>query len=186
VTPTPRRRRVAAAAGLAAFAVLVAGGCTPGDAEAAQASKVSNERPSSSELDPSPQDDPFDPDLTMPDLSIPELSIPDSMPDADRIDECFELSAVYSQILVLAFGGDDQDQLPGLFDQLEAVAPDDVQDDLATMEDIVTEAAAGGLIDATGALLGDEFNEANAAIIEWLTEYCGGGPSTLQPDGEGA
>ena len=36
------------------------------------------------------------------------------------------------------------------------------------MRQSATEAADGGLLDATGALLGEEFNDANKVVIDWL------------------
>ena len=75
---------------------------------------------------------------------------------------------------MLAFSGDDEGKLPGLFDLLDAAAPDDVRDDLAVVRETVTEASQGGLIDATGALLDEDFTEANTVVVEWLAEYCNG------------
>lgn len=163
--PCSRRRRIAGALlGLGALGVL-ATGCG-GDAAAVSASMESAPRPAAPEL-------PEDPSGGVPpELTIPDLSIPEDLPDSDQMQECATLAEAYAKVVVLALSGDDGGELPALFDQLEAAAPAEVQDDLAVVERTVTEAADSGLLGATGALLDQEYVDANAAILDWLTATC--------------
>jgi hypothetical protein len=161
VSGAPRRRIVVAALGLVAIGPI-ASGCG-GDAAAVSASLGSPPRPA--------------PEVTTelpPELSIPDVSIPDGIPGADELQQCVDLTEAYSEAVVLAFSGDEDGRLPSLFDQLAAAAPADVRDDLATLEQLATEAAEGGLLDATGTVLGDEFNEANTVVVDWLAAFCSG------------
>jgi hypothetical protein len=120
------------------------------------------------------------PDLSEPgleDLLPPELLDPDgTVPGLEGASQqCIELSSAYSTTIVLAFAGDPDGELPGLFDQLEAAAPTAVREDLEVVRRIVTEASEGGLIDATGALISDEFVDANASVVDWLASLCADG-----------
>ncbi len=157
----PRRRIVAAGLGLVAIG-LAASACG-GDAAAVSASLGSPPRPA--------------PEVTTelpPDVSIPDITIPEGVPGADDLQQCVDLTEAYAQVAVLALSGDDEGQLPSLFDQLEAAAPADLQDDLAVIRSTTIEAAQGGLLDATGALLDQEYVDANTAVIDWLSGTCTG------------
>jgi hypothetical protein len=172
-TRSPRRVATLAVSLLAV--VLWSSGCATGGA-AATASLESPPRPSG-ELAPdapTPGDDledllPEMPDLSIPDMTVPELDVPGL---GEQFDRCMELFMAYSELVVLAFSGDPEGQLPGLFDELEAAVPDDLQDELAIVRAAVEEAAAGGVLDAAGALIGEEFVTANEAIINWLSTEC--------------
>jgi hypothetical protein len=167
VTVPPRRRVAAAFTAIIALA-LVTGSCASGDAAAVSASLESAPRTAAPELPDELQD------ALPPGVSIPDVSIPDDVPGAAELQECVDLTAAYAEVIVLALSGDDQGQLPVLFDQLEAAAPEDVQDDLAVVRRTATEAAGGGLIDATGALLDQEYIDANNAVLDWLATACAG------------
>lgn len=164
---TTARRLLAAALSSVALTAAATGCAIGGDAAAVSASLESAPRPSATELPPPGGGEVLPPDLTLPDVSIPE-----SLPGAEELQECVQLTSAYSEVVVLAFSGDDEGKLPGLFDLLDAAAPDDVRDDLAVVRETVTEASQGGLIDATGALLDEDFTEANTVVVEWLAEYC--------------
>ncbi len=128
----------------------------------------SEPRPPSSELAPR---DPLDPPSG---LDLPDLTLPEGLPDAESFEECLELTEAYTEAVVLAFTGDTDGRAPELFAQLRAAAPEDVQDDLAVLEELVAEAAEGGLLDAAGTALSEEFNTANEAVVSWLTTSCSG------------
>lgn len=163
MTGSSRRRIVTAALGLAALAV-VASGCG-GDAAAVSASLDSGPRPA-------PRSELGSPDESIPDLSIPDVSIPEGIPGAEELQACADLTSAYTEAMVLAFTGDEQGKLPTLFDQLDAAAPEDVRDDLEVLRRLATEAADGGLLDATGTVLGEDFNDANTVVIDWLASSC--------------
>ena len=76
---------------------------------------------------------------------------------------------------VLAFTGDPEGRLDTQLELLETAAPADVDDDLATIRAVI-EGLGGdaGVIDATGALLSDEYVAANEVVVDWLTTTCGG------------
>jgi hypothetical protein len=179
-TRSPRRVAMLALSLLAM--VLWAGGCATGGA-AATASLESPPRPSG-ELapgEPDPGDDledllPDMPELSIPDMTVPEIDVPGL---GEEFDRCMDLFMAYSDLVVLAFSGDPDGRLPALFDELEAAVPEDLQDELAIVRSAVEEAAAGGVLDAAGALIGEEFVAANEAIINWLSTEC-------QVGGEGA
>lgn len=182
--PTRSTRR-AAPIGVALLVVLVlSAGCASGSA-AATASLQSPPRPAS-ELAPTPDqpgpgDDLEDLLPEMPDLSIPEMTVPEiALPElGDGFDRCMDLFMAYSELVVLAFSGDPEGQLPAVFDELAAAIPDDLQDELAIVRAAIDEAASGGVLDAAGALIGEEFITANEAILDWLSTEC-------QLAGEGA
>ena len=176
-TTTRPTYRVAAVA-VAFLAILaLAGGCAAGGA-AASASLESPPRPAS-ELAPdpgelAPEDDledllPEMPDLSIPDLTVPEIDLPEL---GEEFDRCMDLFVAYSDLVVLAFSGDPDGRLPGLFDELAAALPDDLQDELAIVRSAIDEAASGGVLDAAGALISDEFIAANEAILNWLSTEC--------------
>ncbi|MFN7149003.1 MAG: hypothetical protein ACK4V6_05940, partial [Microthrixaceae bacterium] len=170
-TPTSlhltRPTRRVAAVGVAFLAILVlSGGCATGGS-AASASLQSPPRPAS-ELAPdpgelAPGDDLEDLLPEMPDLSIPDMTVPDiDLPGlGEGFDRCMDLFMAYSDLVVLAFSGDPDGRLPGLFDELAAELPDDLQDDLSIVRAAIDEAASGGVLDAAGALIGEEFIAAN-------------------------
>lgn len=170
MTSTPRRSVVAAFTAVVALG-LVAGACAGGDVAAVSASLESAPRPAATEL---PEELEGLEDALPPGMTLPDVSIPEGVPDADELQECVDLTAAYAEVIVLALSGDDQGELPTLFDQLEAAAPDDVLDDLAIVRRTATEAAGGGLIDATGALLDQEYIDANNAVLDWLAAACAG------------
>ena len=186
-----RPRRVATALCMV-FVVAVAGGsvtsCGVAGVAEVSASMDSAPRPElRSELTDPEFTDPelTDPQLPGPDLSDPRLEdlLPPELLDPDvtvpgldgASQECVELSSAYSRALVLAFTDDPDGELPGLFDQLDAAAPADVRDALGAVRRIVIEAADGGLIDATGALVSPEFVDANAKVAGWLSSLCADG-----------
>lgn len=154
--------------GLVATAAL-ATGCGLGGAAAVTASMESSPRPAAES--PGEFEDEFG-DVLPPGATLPDLSLPEG---AEELEECFELTSAYTEVVVLTFSGDPEGRMPGLFDQLDAAAPDDVRDDLATVRRITTEAADSGLLDTTGALLSEEYTEANEVVIGWLSELCTGG-----------
>jgi len=186
-----RPRRVATALCMV-FVVAVGGGsltsCGVAGVAEVSASMDSAPRPElRSELTDPEFTDPelTDPELPGPDLSDPgledllppELLDPDvALPDLDGASQqCVELSSAYSTTIVLAFAGDPDGELPALFDQLDAAAPADVREDLDVVRRVVIEAADGGLIDATGALISEEFTDANATVVDWLASLCADG-----------
>lgn len=183
--PTTRSTRRAVTVGVAFLAVLVlSGGCATGGV-AATASLQSAPRPAG-ELAPAPGeltpgDDledllPEMPDLSIPDMTVPEIDLPGL---GEGFDRCMDLFMAYSDLVVLAFSGDPDGRLPGLFDELAAEIPADLQDELAIVRAAIDEAASGDVLDAAGALIGEEFIAANQAIIDWLSTEC-------QLAGEGA
>ena len=64
-------------------------------------------------------------------------------------------------------------------DELAAELPEDLRDELDVVRETLTEAAAGGLLDAAGSLTGQAFIDANEAITAWLVTECSVG------DGDG-
>lgn len=166
--PSSSLRRVVA--GIAVLAAVALGAsCSPGaDAAAVTRSLESAPRPAAPELPPGGEPAP-----ELPEVPLPEVPLPD--PGTDDLELCVDLTSAYSEVVVLAFSGDDEGKLPDLFAQLEAAAPEDVQDDLAVVREQVIEATEEGIFGATGTLLGDEFTEANSVVVEWLAELCSGG-----------
>jgi hypothetical protein len=110
-----------------------------------------------------------------PEPSAPALPTPDDLPDAEQLADCVELTSAYAEVQVLAFTGDPEGRLDAQFELLEAAAPAEVADALATVRSVI-EGLGGdaGVLDATQALLSEEYTTANEAIIDWLTTSCGG------------
>lgn len=140
-----------------------------------------------SDLDPVASSTRSDPRPTttvpgFPPSSLPQDTIPQDpfattttvVPDPETLRECAELAAAYSEIIALAYAGDPDGRLDELFDRLEAVAPQDLQDDLTVVRETVTDAAGDGILDTTGALLSEEFTTANEAVVTWLSASCTG------------
>lgn len=170
MSPSVRTRILAVA--LVATAAL-ATGCGLGGAAAVTASMESPPRPDAES--PGEFEDEFGDefgDVLPPGATLPDLSLPEG---AEQLEECFQLTSAYTEVVVLTFSGDPEGRLSGLFDQLDAAAPDDVRDDLATVRRVTTEAVDSGLLDTTGALLSEEYTAANEVVIGWLSELCAGG-----------
>lgn len=163
----PRRNpRVAAVAVVLLGAGLLAS-CTP-DAAEVSASLESAPRPAPEA--PVTPDGELSPDPTEP--SVPAL--PD-LPDAQQFADCVELTTAYTEVQVLAFTGDPEGRLDAQFELLEGAAPAEVADDLATIRSVVEDLGGdAGVIDATGALLSEEYVAANEVVVDWLTAACGG------------
>lgn len=166
MSPSVRTRILAVA--IVTTAAL-ATGCGLGGAAAVTASMESPPRPAADS--PGEFEDEFG-DVLPPGATLPDLSLPEG---AEQLEECFQLTSAYTEVVVLTFSGDPEGRLPGLFDQLDAAAPDDVRDDLATVRRVTTEAVDSGLLDTTGALLSEEYTAANEVVIGWLSELCTGG-----------
>lgn len=152
-----------------AVTVALASGCGVGGAAAVTASMESPPRPAAES--PGEFEDEFG-DLLPPGATLPDLSLPEG---AEELEECFQLTSAYTEVVVLTFSGDPEGRLPSLFDQLDAAAPDDVRDDLAIVRRVTTDAVDSGLLDTTGALLSEEYTTANEVVIGWLSELCTGG-----------
>lgn len=167
MNPSVRSRILAVV--LVAAAAVAASGCGLGGAAAVTASMESPPRPAAES--PGEFEDEFG-DMLPPGATLPDLSLPEG---AEELEECFQLTSAYTEVVVLTFSGDPEGRLPELFDQLDAAAPDDVRDDLATVRRVTTDAVDSGLLDTTGALLSEEYTAANEVIIGWLSELCTGG-----------
>jgi hypothetical protein len=163
----PRRNPRVAAVAVAILGVGLLGSCTP-DAAEVSASLESAPRPAREA--PVTPDGELSPDPTEP--AVPAL--PD-LPDAQQFADCVELTTAYTEVQVLAFTGDPDGRLDAQFELLEGAAPAEVADDLATIRSVVEELGGdAGVIDATGALLSEEYVAANEVVVDWLTTTCGG------------
>lgn len=160
----PRRNPRVAAVAVALLGVGLLGACTP-DAAEVSASLESAPRPAPAA--PVPPGGELSPDPTAP--AVPDL------PDAQQFADCVELTTAYAEVQVLAFTGDPDGRLDAQFELLEGAAPTEVADDLATIRSIVEDLGGdAGVIDATGALLSEEYVAANEVVVDWLTTTCGG------------
>lgn len=160
----PRRNPRVAAVAIALLGVGLLGSCSP-DAAEVRASLESAPRPApEASLPPGGE---LSPEPTVP--AVPDL------PDAQQFADCVELTTAYTEVQVLAFTGDPEGRLDAQFELLEAAAPVDVADDLATIRSVVEDLGGdAGVIDATGALLSEEYVAANEVVVDWLTTACGG------------
>lgn len=163
----PRRNPRVAAVAVALLGVGLLGSCTP-DAAEVSASLESAPRPAPEAPEaPAAPGGELSPDPTVP--ALPDL------PDAQQFADCVELTTAYTEVQVLAFTGDPDGRLDAQFELLEAAAPAEVADDLATIRSVVEELGGdAGVIDATGALLSEEYVAANEVVVDWLTTTCGG------------
>jgi hypothetical protein len=163
----PRRNPRVAAVAIALLGAGLLASCTPDTAEVS-ASLESPQRPAPEALAPPGGE-------LSPEPTVPSAPTPDELPDAQQFAECVELTTAYTEVQVLAYTGDPEGQLDTHFEQLEAAAPTDVADELATIRSIV-EGLGGdpGVIDATQALLSEEYLAANEVVIDWLATACGG------------
>jgi hypothetical protein len=163
----PRRNPRVAAVAVALLGVGLLGACTP-DAAEVSASLESAPRPAPAA--PVPPGGELSPDQSVP--AVPDL--PD-LPDAQQFADCVELTTAYAEVQVLAFTGDPEGRLDAQFELLEGAAPAEVADDLATIRSIIEDLGGdAGVIDATGALLSEEYVAANEVVVDWLTTTCGG------------
>jgi hypothetical protein len=152
--------------------------CGAGGASAVSQSLESGPRPSS-ELTPEPapgtppgtedlpglDDLPEDLEDLVPDLSVPEF-------DTEGLERCLDVASALTEINVLAFTGDPDGRLPGLFEQLEADLPDELQDELGVVRSTVEEATGASIFEVTDLLLSSEFTDATGAIYEWVGTSC--------------
>ncbi len=76
--------------------------------------------------------------------------------------------------MTLALSGGDPAEIDRAVDELAAELPEDLRDELEVVRETLTEAAAGGLLDAAGSLTGQAFIDANEAITAWLVTECSG------------
>lgn len=166
-------RHAAVVAAVCTAIVVTLSACT-NDLDPAASSTRSDPRPTTTV--------PGFPPGSLPQDTIPPDTIPQDpfattttlVPDPETLRECAELAAAYSEIIALAYAGDPDGRLDELFDRLEGVAPQDLQDDLTIVRETVTDAAGDGILDTTGALLSEEFTAANEALVTWLSANCTG------------
>lgn len=186
-TSSTSRTRVAALI-LGALVVGVAAPACSSGAEQATASRTSNERPAaapSGELPPPADPGSADPGSADPGTSPSTTDDPlgDLGDDLDDLTgglgdlgDCASLGLAYAQLIVIVFTADDADaQIDEVVSELRDEVPADLQDDLQIVSDTLKEAAAGGVLDATGAMSDPEFTAANEAISNWIAAQCSGG-----------
>jgi hypothetical protein len=160
-------RRVAVALWVLACAALA--GC--GGADRVSASLESPPRP------PAPEPGGGEgPSGALPDElpGLEDLELPDVLVDDEAFQRCLDLTEAYTEVVVLIYTGDPEGSSAALFDRLREQAPSDVVDDLDVLEELVRSAGDGGLLDAAGRVLNEDFDTANSAVVDWITQVCSG------------
>jgi len=94
----------------------------------------------------------------------------------DDLSDCAALGLAYGELVVIAFTAQDPGpEIDAVIKEVQDRIPDELQDELRIVADTLTEAGAGGLLDATGALSDPAFAQANEAISNWIGAQCAGG-----------
>lgn len=157
-----RSKFMAVAALLAVFAVA-APACGGDDEEPASAS--SDQRETATTADSGDSGSEGDGG----DTSVPDLS------DLGNMGECLEIAGTWANIALAALGGpEDAERAREQAEDLKSSLPEDLHDDIDTVADGFATVAEEGIMNSE-ALESPEFEKANDAIDQYLTETCGGG-----------
>jgi hypothetical protein len=157
---------------LLALAALVAPACSNDD-NSDTASASSNDRDKSSDSnDSGNSDDPgSDPD------EVPGLDdLTENIPGLGDMGDCISQAAAFSSLYFETLGGENgAKDAQRKAEELKAVLPDDLHDDIDVISKAIGQVAEEGLLSGTDALDTDEYRQAEEAISKYFQEECGSG-----------
>jgi hypothetical protein len=157
---------------LLALAALLAPACSSDDSSDT-ASGSSNDRDANSDSnDSGNSDDPgSNPD------EIPGLDdLTESIPGLGDMGDCINQAAAFSSLYFETLGGEDgAKDAQRKAEELKAVLPDDLHDDIDVISKAIGQVAEEGLLSGTDALDTDEYRQAEEAISKYFQEECGAG-----------
>lgn len=157
---------------LLALGALVAPACSSDD-NSDTASGDSNDRDTSE--DPANSDEPAD-SGSNPD-EIPGLDdLTESIPGLGDMGDCISQAAAFSSLYFEALGNEDgAKDAKKKAEELKAVLPDDLHDDIDVISAAIGKVADEGLLSGTDALDTEEYHNAEDAISKYFQEECGAG-----------
>lgn len=151
---------------------LIAPGCSSDD-KTDTASSSSNERNSGTDSGDSGNSGDPDPN---PD-GTPDLSdLTENIPGLENMGDCVTQAAAFGSLYMEALGGEDGAKTAQKkAEDLKAVLPDDLHDDIDVISEAIGTVAEEGIINGSDALESKEYQRASDAITKYFDQECGSG-----------